>query len=122
MIDLSQLTTERIQTETGQAVLILRFPVADFELEGAIEFDQWLTLNESTFKASDYDRLVIDLSKVEFINSSGIGCLLLLHKKVIPRKVTLFTDSPRIRRVLDIYGLQLVQAFTICFTEQEALQ
>ncbi|MCC6483440.1 MAG: STAS domain-containing protein [Armatimonadetes bacterium] len=66
--------------------------------------------------------LVVDLSSVDYLDSSGLGILVagLKRARELGGEVLLVTTKPRIMRVLEVTGLDKV--FNISATMDEALQ
>ena len=66
-------------------------------------------------------RLVLDLSAVEYLDSSGIGSLVEIYRRIMKDdgRLILLSPSERVTGVLEITKLD--QFFTIVGTEQEAL-
>jgi len=67
-------------------------------------------------------RLVLNLAAVEFLPSSALGKLVMLNRKVQTGngRLVLCQLSPTARDTLEVTRLD--ELFTICGTEQEALQ
>lgn len=65
-----------------------------------------LTL-DALIECPNIKRLVIDMSALEFMDSTGIGVLIGRYKKLKPRGVPIFIQSPRptIDRVLGLSGI-----------------
>ncbi len=62
--------------------------------------------------ASGVKRLVVDLSRTDYIDSAGLGILVGLLKRVNESELTLFVTGaqPRVQRVFEITGLNQVFA------------
>jgi anti-anti-sigma factor len=56
------------------------------------------------------DRVIFDLRKVNYIDSSGLGILVATRKRVgtTPESVTIITDQPAVLQSLEITGLDRV--------------
>lgn len=67
----------------------------------------------SRLPQSGYDRVVVDLSEVEFCDSTGMNVLLAAMKRLRERGGTLELAAPRsaVRRILQVTGLDTV--FTV---------
>jgi anti-sigma B factor antagonist len=65
-------------------------------------------------------RLMLDLSGVPYMDSSGVGTLVEVFRRVTAYKgkMVLFGLNPRVRSVFEITKLD--RFFTICQTEEEA--
>ncbi|MDP9116237.1 MAG: STAS domain-containing protein [Actinomycetota bacterium] len=69
--------------------------------------DEVASLGILTVQAMDADMLVIDMSQVSFLDSSGISALIRIRKaaQTAGRTVTIRSPDLRVRRVLSITGL-----------------
>lgn len=67
-------------------------------------------------------RFVLDLTAVPYMDSSGIGTLVELYRRVgnYKGKLVLFGLNPRVRSVFEITKLERI--FTICETESQAVE
>lgn len=62
--------------------------------------------------AAGHARLVLDLAEVGFADSSGIGALVGLHRRLGPgTRLELAGTGPRLRRILDLMHLSAVFTF-----------
>lgn len=83
------------------------------ELSGRLQFD-----DHSLFKTILFDELMTDhvqqvtfnLSQLEFIDSSGIGMLLLAHEKLAERgaRMNIMGAQGQVKRVLDLTQIETV--------------
>lgn len=66
-------------------------------------------------------RIVVDLSETTFLDSTGIGVLIGMFKRLRSRdgRLALVNTHPHIAKTFDLTGLD--QLFTICRTREEAL-
>lgn len=92
------------------------------EVAGEVELDNAELLRDELLRASSSEKpcLVIDLSRVSFIDSTGVGVLVGAFKRV--REIgTLAVVCPQrsVRRVFEITGL--TQVFVLHNTVEEAL-
>ena len=83
--------------------------------------------NEFEKKMSDKiaeteDNIIINCKELNFISSSGLRVFLMTQKKLMgaKRKLYLTNMQPAIKEIFDISGFS--QIFSICTTEEEALQ
>jgi stage II sporulation protein AA (anti-sigma F factor antagonist) len=80
-------------------------------IEGEIDLHTALALKESISKAlrthPRASSLVLVLSEVTFIDSSGLGAILYLHRIMQPMqgRVILVSPIPQVKRVLEFSGL-----------------
>lgn len=54
-----------------------------------------------------HDRIIIDLADVEYIDSSGLGVLVVTHKEARERggRIAVVCPKPQLRRIFEITGL-----------------
>jgi len=92
-------------------------------LDGRLDLSTGTNLKEEIKKVCDKgaNRIHLNLQKVEFINSSGLGSLVSVMKQVRLKKgrLTLSNLAPYVREIFDI--TQLSNVFEIHETQQEAL-
>lgn len=109
-----ELTLERQPVEDHTAVLIVR---------GELELANCATVREAVVEllAQSVTNLVLDLTGLSFIDSSGVGVVIGALKRVRERNgaLTLVIASPAIHRVFEITGL--TEVFAIFPTRDEAL-
>lgn len=76
---------------------------------------------EAAMGERDYTCVVMDLSQVPFIDSSGIGLLVALNTMTqnAGRRMLLFTPSEQVRKTLEL--VQLLSFFTLVEDEDELL-
>lgn len=62
---------------------------------------------DNALENSSFRRVIFDLSKLEFMDSTGIGVLLGRYKKLIGKKVSVFISQPNsvVNKVLDLSGI-----------------
>jgi anti-sigma B factor antagonist len=84
----------------GHAVTSLRWT-------GEIDVTQVPELRDEILALPSDRSVHLDLSTVSYLDSSGLGMLVLLRKRLARRgaEVTLFDVQPHVRRVLEITGL-----------------
>lgn len=94
------------------------------QLTGDIDLNQSPSFHQALVDlcAEEPDRLIVHLSRVDYIDSSGVGSLVEIYRRLKRqgRKMILVAPSKRVGSVLEITKLD--KFFTIVPTEQEALQ
>ncbi len=109
-----QIETQPLQTGDGVLVAV----------RGEIDFNRSPELHEALLELIQHKprRLVLDLSGVSYIDSSGVGTLVDAQRRLSRAggKVVLAGLQDRVRGVLEITGLD--QFFTIAGSVQEALE
>jgi len=67
------------------------------------------------------NRLVLDLSQMDYVSSAGLRALLMANRKIVSAggKIALCEATPSVKEVLEISGF--VSLFTICASREEAL-
>ncbi len=97
--------------------------VAVLSLKGRLDLASGTSLKEEIKKIFDRDctSIHLDLSNVDFINSSGLGALVSVMKEVRLRKgrLTLSNLANYVKEIFEI--TQLSHIFEIFETEQEAI-
>lgn len=97
--------------------------VSIVNLEGRLDLMTGANLKEEIRQVCDKGakRIHLNLQKIEFINSSGLGALVSVMKQVRLKKgrLTLSNLAPYVREIFDI--TQLSNVFEIHETEKEAL-
>jgi len=93
-------------------------------LTGEIDLNHSPSFHESLVDLSHENpkRLIVDLSQVAYIDSSGVGALVEVFRRLKRNGSTMVLVAPseRVSSVLEITKLD--QFFTIAATEQEALE
>jgi anti-sigma B factor antagonist len=112
------LTDLRItENDLGGDALVL-------ELEGQIDLYSAPAFKERMLGAIDEGkrRIVVDLSKVDFMDSTGLSVLVGAWKRVSPENgsVTIVTDQDEVRRLFELVGLDY--AFAIVADRDEAIR
>jgi anti-sigma B factor antagonist len=99
----------------GQGVMVI-------SVSGDVDAFAAPVLKEQLFSCIDggADRVVIDMSGSEFIDSTGLGVLVAGLKRARGRELSVVSDDASLRRVFRIVGLDRV--FTMYTTRREALQ
>ena len=98
----------RIETRPGEGALIARVADARIDAAGAIQFKD--AMREAA--AASEGRVVLDLSGVEFIDSSGLGAIVAVMKMLAPeRRLDLAAPTPNVERVLRLTRMDSV--FTV---------
>lgn len=83
------------------------------EFEGEIVFEKSNQLKEQAKKMlndREITRLIVDLSRVSFIDSSGVGMLISLFKNIRERggRMVLTSSSENVNKVLDLTRLDQI--------------
>lgn len=68
------------------------------------------------------NNIVLDLEIIDFIDSSGIGAILSLYKKIENKggKIVIINMSPTLKRIFEVSGiLKIIEAYT---SRQQALE
>ena len=98
-------------------------PVAVLDLKGRLDLASGSTLKEEIKKLyeTNHTAVHLNLTEVEFINSSGLGSLVSILKETRLRKsrLTLSNLASYVQEIFDI--TQLSHIFEIFSSEQEAL-
>jgi anti-sigma B factor antagonist len=79
-------------------------------------------LKKQLFAALDsgFQRVVLEMSQCEFVDSTGLGVLVAALKHARGREVVLASPSPDLRRVLGIVGLD--RLVPLCASRAEAIE
>ena len=91
------------EVDSRKGILILRcFGKITFEITSELKKEMSKRISEESFK-----HLVVDLSRVEFMDSSGIGALVAMHSKVFGSggRFSLLAPSEQVRNVLNLVKL-----------------
>lgn len=98
----------RIETRRGPGALIAEVAEARIDAACAIQFKD--AMREATADAEG--RVVLDLGRVEFIDSSGLGAIVAVMKMLAPdRRLDLAAPTPNVQRVLRLTRMDTV--FTV---------
>lgn len=95
--------------------------VTRVELEGSIDGKTAPQIREELFPTlQQAQKLVIDMSRVDYLSSAGLRLLLLLYREITARKgkLVLLRVSPEIRTVMSHTGF--LSFFTLADSQQEA--
>lgn len=105
---------EKLTLERKDAVLLARL-IGEVTLD--ITNDLKRVLNEEL--VSGVEKLVLDLSKVDFMDSSGIGLLVSVNTRMRSggKSFFLFNPSPQVEKTLNL--VQLISFFEILADEDE---
>jgi anti-sigma B factor antagonist len=97
----------------GVTLILPTDPVSGLQ---AASFQSWM---ESVLRYSD--RIVVDLSRVHFMDSAGCGVLLWVHKQIVERggRLALCGLLSGVRALFEI--LRLSRVLTICASREDAL-
>ena len=96
--------------------------VTSVELEGSIDGKTAPQIREELSAAlPQVQKLIIDMSRVDYLSSAGLRLLLLLYREITSRKgkLVLVQVSPEIRTVMSHTGF--LNFFTLADSQQEAL-
>jgi anti-sigma B factor antagonist len=97
--------------------------IARVELEGSIDGKTAPQIREE-FSAAlpQVQKLMIDMSRVDYLSSAGLRLLLLLYREITARKgkLVLVRVSPEVRTVMSHTGF--LSFFTLADSQQEALR
>jgi anti-sigma B factor antagonist len=96
--------------------------VTRVELEGSIDGKTAPHIRDELSAAlQEVQKLIIDMSRVDYLSSAGLRLLLLLYREIASRKgqLVLVGVSPEIRTVMSHTGF--LSFFTLADSEQEAL-
>ena len=96
--------------------------VTHVELEGSIDGKTAPQIREELSPALQHvEKLIIDMSRVDYLSSAGLRLLLLLYREISARKgkLVLVQVSPEIRTVMSHTGF--LSFFTLADSQQEAL-
>lgn len=106
----------QIHTQSINGILILSLEDKRLDSRLAVNFkDKFGELIESGNRF-----FLINLSAVEFIDSSGIGCLVTCLKSIGPKgKIVLCGLKPAVESMFKLTRMDRV--FTLCSTEEQAL-
>ena len=98
----------RIETRPGPGALIAEVGEARIDAASAIQFKD--AMRETAADAPG--RIVLDLHRVEFIDSSGLGAIVAVMKMLAPeRRLDLAAPTPNVQRVLRLTRMDSV--FTV---------
>lgn len=91
------------------------------KLSGELDVASSGALEQSVDEVSDYDRLVIDLSDLEFIDSTGLSVLVAAHQQEVAagREFCVVQGPAQVQRLLALTGLE--QRLTVADTLEQLL-
>lgn len=92
------------------------------ELEGSIDGKTAPQIREElSASLQQVQKLIIDMSRVDYLSSAGLRLLLLLYREITARngKLVLLRVSPEIQTVMSHTGF--LSFFTLADSQQEAL-
>ena len=96
----------KLQAEQDGPDLIIRVQGDRIDAAGAVPFkDQILQLAEG-----GTGRVVLDLSQVDFLDSSGLGALVAIRRMLGGRALDLLSPTPPVVRVLRLTRMDMVFA------------
>jgi anti-sigma B factor antagonist len=91
------------------------------KLSGELDVASSATLEQSVAEAVDYDRLVMDLSDLQFIDSTGLSVLVAAHQHELAagREFCVVQGPSQVQRLLALTGLE--QRLTVADTLEQLL-
>jgi anti-sigma B factor antagonist len=91
------------------------------KLSGELDVASSADLERSVREVSDYDRLVVDLSDLEFIDSTGLSVLVAAHHQAVAagHEFCVVQGPPQVQRLLALTGLE--QRLTVAETLEQLL-
>ena len=91
------------------------------KLSGELDVASSDALERAVEESSDYDRLVIDLSDLEFIDSTGLSVLVAAHQQSVAdgREFGVVQGPAQVQRLLALTGLE--QRLTVADTVEQLL-
>jgi anti-sigma B factor antagonist len=91
------------------------------KLSGELDVASSGALERSVDEGSDYDRLVIDLSDLEFIDSTGLSVLVAAHQQAAAagREFCVVQGPAQVQRLLALTGLE--QRLTVADSLEQLL-
>lgn len=108
----------RIKIETKNGIIVVRlFGELDHHTAGEVK-----RKTEEFIKEKGLLNIIFDLSKLDFMDSSGIGLIIGRHKLVLPLggRVCVVTGSKSIERIIKMSGIcRLVAVFN---SDEEAIK
>lgn len=77
---------------------------------------------DSRIKSSNAVNVIFDFSKVDFMDSSGIGVIMGRYKmtKILGGKVVIFGAKKNVRRIIEMSGID--KLVDVCATADEAIR
>lgn len=107
----------RIQTKIINGILLLALEESRLDCRLAVDFK-----DKVSELVADGSRLIIfDMSAVDFIDSSGIGCLVTCLKLLGPKgKIAIWGLKKPVEAIFKLTRMDRV--FKLCSTEEQALQ
>lgn len=89
----------------------------DFDLVSAAEFRK---LIDKSLEETMSQNLILDLSKITFIDSSGLGVILGRYRKVKANhgEVIIYGTKPAVEKIFEVSGISSLMP--VCETEKEA--
>lgn len=98
----------RIETRRGPGALIAEVAETRIDAASAIQFKDAMR----AAAAAETGRVVLDLGRVDFIDSSGLGAIVAVMKMLAPeRRLDLAAPTPNVERVLKLTRMDSV--FTV---------
>ena len=107
------LKINKAEIQTGRAVTLL--------LDGEVDTQSSITLDQEIVRSTEgsVDALVLDMEKVNFISSSGIGVIVKSQNmlKTKGAELTMINLQPQVKRVFEI--MQLTPVLNVCESREE---
>jgi anti-sigma B factor antagonist len=91
------------------------------KLSGELDVASSGALEQAVEEVSDYDRLVIDLSDLEFMDSTGLSVLVAAHQQALTagHEFCVVQGPAQVQRLLALTGLE--QRLTVAETLEQLL-
>jgi anti-sigma B factor antagonist len=104
------------ETRTSGDTVVITVPGPSLDAHSAPEFKEEVKALIDTSK-----QIVLDLSKVDFLDSSGLGAILTCLRRITGNggKLALFGLQKQVRMLFELVRVHTI--FKICATEQEAV-
>jgi anti-sigma B factor antagonist len=98
-------------------------PVTHLCWSGEIDISRVPELRDEIMALPTDRPVILDLSRVSYLDSSGLGMLVLLRKRLARcgEVVTLVDVQPHVRRIFDVTGLDRAFDFELAPTETTAV-
>ncbi|MGM0501260.1 MAG: STAS domain-containing protein [Bacillota bacterium] len=107
----------KISVETKEHTLIIKL-AGTFDLHTAVYFKQEI----NNYLNRKIKGLILDLEDIEFIDSSGIGAVLSIYKKMEKKrgKIAIINVNPNLKRIFELSGI--LKIINLYPSQQLALQ
>ena len=88
----TELQLEAIVTESYRGVLTYILPEVELEMASASVFKQKMHEVFEDQTQPDPEALIVDLNNISFVDASGIGVLMGVHRRCQKREIPFFVD------------------------------